>query len=294
MDNFKPMLAGISTTPHIPCIASPKLDGIRCVIKDGIALSRTLKPIPNKEIQRVLSALNLDGLDGELIVGDPNSPTAFKRSTSFVMSKDKVGEPWIFWVFDDFTLPLSTFSTRYNLARNRVNGLGIPDVKIVPQTHISTIGEYEQYESHFVSMGFEGMMTRSASGRYKYGRSTEKEEILLKVKRFKDGEATIIGFEELMTNDNPKEINELGDSKRSSHKEGKIPADTLGSMLVKDLVTNVEFSIGSGFNANGRKYIWKNQSIYIGRVVKYKYFEIGNYDKPRFPIYLGIRSNLDM
>ena len=65
-------------------------------------------------------------------------------------------------------------------------------------------------------------------------------------------------------------------------------------MLVKDLVTNVEFSIGSGFNANGRKYIWKNQSIYIGRVVKYKYFEIGNYDKPRFPIYLGIRSNLDM
>ena len=52
---FKPMLLPRETPDldklQYPIIASAKLDGIRCLIKDGVALSRTLKPIPNKSIQ---------------------------------------------------------------------------------------------------------------------------------------------------------------------------------------------------------------------------------------------------
>ena len=60
-----------------PVYVTPKLDGIRCLFKDGVALSRTLKPIPNKSIQVWAKqyAKVLEGMDGELIVGPSTSPT---------------------------------------------------------------------------------------------------------------------------------------------------------------------------------------------------------------------------
>ena len=48
--------------------ASPKLDGIRCMIQDGIALSRSLKPIRNEHVQYILGREIFNGLDGELII----------------------------------------------------------------------------------------------------------------------------------------------------------------------------------------------------------------------------------
>lgn len=48
---FKPMLAGKAPDDlnelTLPVLVSPKLDGIRCVMHEGVALSRKLKPIPN-------------------------------------------------------------------------------------------------------------------------------------------------------------------------------------------------------------------------------------------------------
>lgn len=72
---MKPLLAcnapaNLNSLPY-PLFASVKLDGIRCVIKDGVALSRTLKPIRNQYIQSLLGRPEFNGLDGELIVGDP-------------------------------------------------------------------------------------------------------------------------------------------------------------------------------------------------------------------------------
>ena len=52
---------------------------------------------------------------------------------------------------------------------------------------------------------------------------------------------------------------------------------------------DVEFGIGSGFNDEDRKDVWKP-----GDIVKYKYFPLGSKDAPRFPVYLGRRSKLDM
>ena len=73
--NFKPTLAIAADFKKLvyPVYASPKLDGIRCSIVDGKALSRSLKAIPNAHISRLLSCPELDGLDGELIIGEPTS-----------------------------------------------------------------------------------------------------------------------------------------------------------------------------------------------------------------------------
>ena len=77
---MKPMLLPRETPDldnlQYPVYVTPKLDGIRCLFKGGVALSRTLKPIPNKSIQAWAKkhAKILEGMDGELIVGSPTSP----------------------------------------------------------------------------------------------------------------------------------------------------------------------------------------------------------------------------
>ena len=43
-----------------------------------------------------------------------------------------------------------------------------------------------------------------------------------------------------------------------------------------------------------RKEIWDNRSEWVGKLVKFKYFEVGVMEKPRFPVYLGIRDKIDV
>ena len=49
----KPMLAVDADVENIkyPVLCSDKLDGIRCIILNGVAYSRSLKPIRNKYVQ---------------------------------------------------------------------------------------------------------------------------------------------------------------------------------------------------------------------------------------------------
>ena len=100
---LRPMLAGKAPADldqlRFPLIASPKLDGLRCLIKDGTAYSRSMKPLRNKHVQFILGRAELNGLDGEIIVGPPNAPNAMQATTSGVMSF--AGEPdFKFYVFD--------------------------------------------------------------------------------------------------------------------------------------------------------------------------------------------------
>ena len=89
MKHVKPMLAGKATDEQISKLfdkvkemyASPKLDGIRCMIQDGVALSRSLKPIRNEFIQSILSNPMFDGLDGEIISGDPTANDVYRITT---------------------------------------------------------------------------------------------------------------------------------------------------------------------------------------------------------------------
>jgi len=137
------------------------------------------------------------------------------------------------------------------------------------------------------------LMLRSPDSRYKCGKSTAKEGILLKMKRFLDAEAIVIGFEEEQSNTNEKEKDELGLSKRSSKKAGKVPAGTLGALLMKSLDGKMSFGIGIGFDDETRKTIWDNRSKYLGKIASYKYQEIGK-SAPRFPVFLTFRSKLDL
>ena len=103
---FKPLLSStykLQTTLRFPYLASPKLDGIRCIVLDGVPVSRSLKIIPNKHIQQLLSLPALNGLDGELIIGSPTAEDAFRATTTVVMSHAKEVADFVYWVFDDTT-----------------------------------------------------------------------------------------------------------------------------------------------------------------------------------------------
>jgi DNA ligase-1 len=89
-----------------------------------------------------------------------------------------------------------------------------------------------------------------------------------------DGEARIIGFQELMHNRNEAFSNELGHTARSKAAEGLEAGGILGALICVDLESGVTFNIGSGMDLRMREEIYKNQEQYLDRIVKFKSFKI--------------------
>ena len=281
--SFKPTLAVAADFNKIvyPVYASPKLDGIRCSIVGGKALTRTLKPIPNVHTYELLSRPEYEGLDGELIVGSPTSKTVYTDTVSAIMKHSRWPE-FTYYVFDMHNVP-SPYEHRLATVLTQVTALG-GCLKLLEQIKLYNEAELLDYEAKCVEQGYEGIILRSPTAPYKFGRSTVNEGYLLKVKRFEDSEAEIIGIEEEMYNGNAAETNELGRTKRSSAKAGKVGKGTMGALIMRDVRSGVEFNLGTGFTAAQRAADWP-----IGTVHKYKYFPIGVKDKPRHPVYLGPR-----
>jgi len=304
--NHKPMLAvacGDRSKLTFPLIASPKLDGVRCIITEAGALARSLKPIPNVQAQELLGRSGLPiGLDGELIAGDPTAKDAYRKTVSMVMSDDKPVDGLVFHVFD--------IQEERPWEERQAHVIGWFDaseyVSLVPQVTVWSLAELEALEAEWVNAGYEGVILRRPGSPYKHGRSTVKEGYLLKLKRFVDSEAEVIGVTELMHNGNAAKKNELGRTARSHKKEGLTGAGVMGTLVVRDVKTGVEFEIGTGFTAEERASIWKAHTSYIkgevfgaiyrpeGQLCKYKHFPSGAKDKPRHPVFLGWRDKRDL
>lgn len=267
-----------------PVYCSPKYDGIRCVIREGIALSRKLKQIPNVYISEMLKKCP-DNLDGEIIIPHAN----FNKIQSAVMSEDGEPDNFEFHVFDVIS------SKPYLERMETLKAMELPKFckKVLPHK-FDTEDDMLEYERECVDdYEFEGIMIRSPNGPYKFGRSTAKQGYLLKLKRFTDAEATIVGFEEMMHNENEKTTDELGHSKRSHKKAGMVPAGVLGSFTVK-MADGKQFKVSTGMTAEDRAHYWENRDSMLGQLVKYKFQEAGAKDLPRFPVFLGIRHPDDM
>ena len=287
----KPMLAGVCKDIHklrYPVLATPKLDGIRCLIieQNGRkrAVSRNFKPIPNHYVREWLEDHCRIGFDGELVL----SKGTFQDVSSAIMSRD--GEPdFVYQVFDWAGQPDSGYHDRIWVLEQSPS---LSNVEYVLPLEMENVVQLERYEEECLTMGYEGVMLRSPNGPYKCGRSTEKEGYLLKLKRFVDAEAVVIGSEEKLHNSGETFRDELGRPKRHSFKEDQVPMGVLGALVVKDLVTGAEFRIGTGFDEKTRQNLWTLRSKLPGMIVKYKSQKVGELNAPRFPVFLGIRSPL--
>lgn len=300
MKNMKPML-GVAVDSFdkltYPLLCSAKIDGVRCLIKDGVALSRSLKPIPNKYIQQWVkeNAETLEGLDGELVVGNAFSPTVFNTTTSGVMSRE--GEPDFKYIVFDIWNSLSENGSVVALDRYLKLKYISPNLpsraNVLLKKVVNSPEEAKEYEGQLLEIGAEGMMVQGLHAGYKFGRSTVKEQKLLKVKRFTDSEHEVVGFEEKMHNANEAKVNAVGNTERSSHKENLVPCNTLGALILR-AADGTTFNCGTGFTDEQRDEIWKNRHSLLGKLAKIKSFEIGVVQKPRFPVFLGFRSEEDM
>jgi DNA ligase-1 len=291
---WKPMLAASTEGHdlHYPVLVSPKLDGIRATIQDGTVLSRSLKPIPNHAVQLLLGLDALNGLDGELVCGDPTHPECFNRTTSVVMSKDGYATDLRFYVFDDLS-ESGGFERRLHTAKKRAKRFEV--IRVVDHYLALDKGALTAYEHEMVEAGYEGIMIRDPIGRYKNGRSTQKEGGLLKMKRFHDAEAVVVGLNHLRVNVNDPVLNTLGYQERSTKQQGMITHEELvGSLIVKDVATGVVFGLGTGFSEAQRQYYAALGDELIGKVVKYKSQPAGAMEKPRFPVFIGFRDPIDL
>lgn len=323
-DIFKPNLAG---TPNsmadikFPVLVSPKIDGIRAMIHDRV-MSRSMKEIPNQYVQQVLRSsgiCDLRGLDGELVVGSPTDPNCMQNTTSGVMAIGKVPD-FKYYVFDKFDHPGGFLRRLDQAARvierarndwlqiataNRLDGLPLIEcpIHLVEHKLVETMEEFDACEAEYLALGYEGMMARRPDGLYKQGRSTVKEGGLLKVKRFVDGEAIIVGFEEEMKNNNAATKNELGRTKRSSAAAGKVGKGVLGAFVCKRVtvsnkgvlqISDNTFNIGTGMDTKFRAWAWANRSKLLNQVLTYKSFPVGVKDAPRHPVFKSLREKWDI
>ena len=310
---FRPMKGTVApadlSSLRYPLLASEKIDGWRCLVADiewaranipcepkhreyfdaaqhCIALSASLKPISNLYVQRMLDNPELHGLDGELIASDKFNET----SSAFA---SYAGEPsFAFQIFDLFDRPSDPFEARVSsLYARQLPSLG-NNVELFRLSQIPTTSSEEL--SHILEdvleSGGEGVVTRDPRGAYKYGRATEKQQTMLKIKPFVDAEAVVIGVEELMHNMNDPEVSQLGLQKRSHHQAGKIPSGKLGALICDPFGKGPHFRIGTGFDDATRHLLWAQRDELFGRIVKFKSMQHGWLEAPRHPVFLGFRA----
>lgn len=307
-----PLLAATIDASNIdllryPLLASPKLDGIRCVKNAPLTpvLSRHWKPIPNQFLQ-AWSHLHLPPyLDTEVMVRSSHPDLEWlpfynwtdssvfeqKGVQSLIMSR--YGEPdFRFFVFDYFGDPAAPFYDRSRRAEEIVSSLH-PEararIEYLDQSKVISRNHLDAYESACVSHNFEGVMLRLASGFYKFNRSTFNEHLLLKLKRFVDIECRIVGYEPEYENQNEATTNANGYTERSSHQAGLIPKESLGSFVCETPEFADTFKVGTGFTAAQRAKFWNERELLLHKVINIKYQDHGTKDKPRCPVFRGFR-----
>lgn len=271
-------------------VAQPKLDGARCVAylpaNNGEVklFSRTGKEYRNfKSIKQSLQNLNSIRdpdisivLDGE-VVSYVDGKIDFQSIQSTLFRKDGVEYGQLnFVVFDgcsqqEWESPSHTYLSRHIFVSNLIEKHcgGIKNIKMIESEVTTDISRDNVMRicDEFVSKGFEGCILRNTEAKV----ALKRTKNLIKVKRFCDEEAEIIGFVQ-------------GQGKYES---------TLGALKCRSK-SGVEFEIGSGFTDDQRRDIWATIAATHHPVVVYKYQELTKDGVPRFPVFKGFRHEDDI
>lgn len=252
--------------PEFPALATPKVDGFRFLKVGGKALTRSMQPVRNRYVREWIEAHLPDGVDGEITVGGSfnEAQRALGREDGypefelhvFDLVTSDLGKPYRERVKD-----LAAWWESTNHAWARV-------INILMPTMIETEEGLERYEADCLARGYEGVMLRHPKGPYKCGRSTEGEGYLVKVKRFVDAEATVLGTFE------------------------SVNAGLLGGFVCQD-EEGRDFRVKAS-GVGDLAVAWAARDSYVGKRLRYRYQPVGTLHAPRFPVMLGIRADWDM
>lgn len=233
---------------------SEKLDGVRAYWDGKQFLSRqgNLLHAPDWFVD----GLPGTPLDGELWI----ERKRFQRTVSIVRRQDK-SDLWheVRYVVFDAPAAAGAFEERLGFVRETLTRLQPQFAQ--PHEHALCRGlDHLRAELLRVeALGGEGLMLREPGSRYEPGRSTS----LLKVKTFQDAEAVVVGH-----------------APGAGRHKGR-----LGALLVT-LENGVRFSVGTGFSDRQR-----SDPPGIGATITFRYQELSDGGVPRFPSYVGVRTD---
>ncbi len=282
-----------------PLIATDKIDGVYAQNINGKLLGRSLKPFKNKYITDLLSREEFSGFSGELIHGsNVSAEDLCRKTTSCVNTIKLVDWEWSWHLFDYvhdsvINLPYNQRILHLNDALNALPEVTRANIQVVHQTPLNDPRIVEIVYEANLDKGLEGLILRQPDGMYKNGRSTLKEQLFLRHKPQSDKEAIILSVFEAEANNNEAVTNELGYTSRSSHKEFKEGNGMVGSFACVDVESGRIITVGAGkLSHEERKDLFTNQPI--GYIIKYRSFDIGVKDKPRFPRFYSFRVLEDL
>ena len=304
--SFKPMLAPNEkvdlSTLNYSLLASTKLDGIRCIFKDGEILSRSLKQIQCKQLRerlepiRKFSEENNIIFDGEIY----SSELSFQEITHFVMTQD-LGDEELpasvkFYCFDSIEenkidTPFKQRADFATLCMMRFPDIAFP----VEQVEVDNAEEVNEFFEQVLKENYEGLILRDPKGAYKYGRGTLKEGLIFKVKPFLESDAQVTGVVQATRVDEmaEKTINELGRSVTSKKKDDRILIEKASAVTVDYKGQSLKVTLA--LTDEEKIEVWKNKESYIGKWIEYKYLAVGMKEGglPRHPTSLRWRIDKD-
>jgi DNA ligase-1 len=198
-------------------------------------------------------------LDGELWLGRKS----FQRTVSIVRRQDK-SDLWRELSFVVFDAPAidNVFEQRLEHLRDILSSSTSDFVRVLEQLRCRDLSHLQEELDRVDALGGEGLMLRQPGSRYEAGRSST----LLKVKRFHDAEARVIGH--------------LAGTGRHKGRLGALDVELPDGTL---------FSVGTGFSDAERE-----NPPPVGSVITVRYQELSDRGVPRFPSFVRARPDIEM
>jgi DNA ligase-1 len=296
----------------------PKIDGMRVLIDESaIPRSRSGKEHKNKYLRDFCRHHpSLRGFDGEVVSGLQYSADSFRESMSGIRAED--GSPeFTFYAFDFWQEPVAllAYGTRQAEVDHRMVDLATADYEaatgitlsdgnytcrllLTPTTVVYSLEEIRAEEERLLVAGWEGGILRHPIAPYKFNRATPRGGELIKLKRFEDDEAVIVGCYPWEHNANEATQDARGYTARSSHQDNKRALDRLGGFhceLLRDRAVKFDIGVFRGWGHSDRDSLWRERDSLNGRILKFKHQGYGGgYDRPRTPVGLGWRDADDL
>ena len=233
---------------------SEKLDGIRAYWTGKFFITRNNTRLsPPDFFTKTLPAIPLDG---ELWLGRKS----FEETSSIVRSSQDKGWNKISYVVFDLPTLKTPVEDRWNNLKKLVDQIGKP-LQFAHQHVIKNKEELYHLLDLITSSNGEGLMLRKPKSLYEFKRSNT----LLKLKKFFDEEATVVGYTPLYSGD-------------------RVVENAFGALecLTSD---GIAFKVGTGFSEAARR-----SPPPIGSTITYKFQEKSKTGKPRFPSFIRIKQ----
>ena len=276
---------------------SKKRDGVRIeLMADGV-YNRSLKRIPNINIQNKFKDICDNLSEGFIIEGEIWSPNLPCRIIAGICNSDdkEVPDDLNVYAFDMVDLNnLQTFAVKrttylYDFIKDCSN---LGNIKFISQLEAESYEDVMKFFDDTIKGGFEGVVLRNKLKPYKCSRVTVKSTFGYKIKPSREDDLEIIGVTERLINTNESMTNELGRSYKRNTKENKASTGIAATFIVK-LENGSECGVTITGTEEERKKIWENKEKYIGKIAIVKSMDFGVLNKLRHPRLIRVKEKIE-